>query len=81
MVGKSKYNTLKGIKERVWQKINNWKNTFLSSTGKEVMIKVVLQAIPTYTMSVFKLSKKMCKDLCDICKVLVEKSTKDSNVQ
>ncbi|XP_042958243.1 uncharacterized mitochondrial protein AtMg00310-like [Carya illinoinensis] len=64
LVGKSKYNTFRCLKEGVWQKINNWKNSFLSSAGKEIMIKTVLQAIPSYTMSVFKLPKKLiCKEL------------------
>ncbi|KAF5443039.1 hypothetical protein F2P56_035634 [Juglans regia] len=35
VVGKSKYNTFRSIKERVWKKINNWKNVFLSAVGKE----------------------------------------------
>ncbi|XP_042952203.1 uncharacterized protein LOC122289285 [Carya illinoinensis] len=60
MVGRPKYNTFKCIKERVWQRINNWKNGYLSSAGKEILIKAVLQAIPTYTMSVFKLPKRLC---------------------
>ncbi|XP_040996181.1 uncharacterized protein LOC121242376 [Juglans microcarpa x Juglans regia] len=55
VVGRSKYLTFRGIKERVWKKINNWKNSFLSSAGKEILIKAVLQAVPTYTMSVFQL--------------------------
>ncbi|XP_041025384.1 uncharacterized protein LOC121265781 [Juglans microcarpa x Juglans regia] len=63
MVGKSKYNTFRCLKERVWQKINSWKNYFLSGVGKEVLIKAVPQAIPSYTMSVFKLPKKLCKEI------------------
>lgn len=42
----------------------NWKkNSFLSRAGKEILIKAVLQTIPTYFMSVFKLPKKLCRDL------------------
>ncbi|XP_042950367.1 uncharacterized protein LOC122282484 [Carya illinoinensis] len=63
MVGRSKYNTFKCINERMWQRINNWKNGYLSGAGKEIMIKTMLQAIPTYTMSVFKLPKNLCQDL------------------
>ncbi|XP_042944625.1 uncharacterized protein LOC122278510 [Carya illinoinensis] len=54
VVGNSKDNAFRSIKERVWKKINNWKNSFLSAVGKEVLIKAVLQAVPTYTMSLGK---------------------------
>ncbi|XP_042948615.1 uncharacterized protein LOC122281305 [Carya illinoinensis] len=63
MVGRSKYNTFRCIKQRVWLKINNWKNNFLSHAGKEVLLKAVIQSIPTYVMSVFSLPKKLCKEL------------------
>lgn len=63
VVGKAKYNTFSCIKEKMWQRIHNWKNNFLSKAGNEVLIKAVLQAISTYSISVFKLSKKLCRDL------------------
>jgi hypothetical protein len=43
------------IKDRVWQKVNSWSNKCLSKAGREVMIKSVLQAIPSYVMSIFLL--------------------------
>jgi len=52
MVARARYDTFRGMKDKVWQKVNSWKNQFLSPTGKEVLIKVVIQSIPTYHMCV-----------------------------
>lgn len=50
VMGRSRYYTFRCLKERVWAKVNNWKNTFFSQTRKEILLKAVLQAIPTYSM-------------------------------
>lgn len=63
MVGRSCYNTFRGIKDRVWQRVNNWKNKFLSIAGKEILLKAVIQAISNYHMNVFGLPKKLCKEI------------------
>lgn len=52
-IGRSRTKSFEGIKERIWEKIYGWKEKFLSQVEKEVMLKAVVQAIPTYTMSVF----------------------------
>lgn len=43
------------LKLRVLNKVSSWQHKLFSSGGKEVIIKVVAQAVPTYTMSVFKI--------------------------
>ena len=36
-----------------------WKEKFISKAGKEILIKTVAQAIPTYTMGIFKISNAL----------------------
>ena len=40
-----------------------WKEKLLSSAGKEILIKAVAQAVPSYTMSCFKLPDTLCEEL------------------
>jgi hypothetical protein len=51
------------LKDRVWKRINSWRGRALSRAGKEVMIKSVLQAIPSYVMSVYLLPDSTIKDI------------------
>ncbi|CDP14470.1 unnamed protein product [Coffea canephora] len=51
------------IKENIKRKMHDWRNKLLSTAGKEVMLKAVSMAMPTYAMSVFKLPRKLCKDI------------------
>lgn len=55
VVGKSKKEVFRFLRERVSKRINGWGERTLSSVGNEVLIKAVLQSIPTYTMSCFLL--------------------------
>ena len=63
MVGRSKKAAFSFIKDRVWQKINSWSRKCLSKAGKEVMIKSVLQAIPSYVMSIFRLPNSLLNEI------------------
>ncbi|KAM1209964.1 hypothetical protein ACFX2J_015428 [Malus domestica] len=47
-------------------KVQGWKQSSLSLAGKEVLIKAVIQAIPSYPMNLFKFPKAVCKDLDSI---------------
>ena len=63
MVGKSKRNIFAQLKQRVSKKLAEWKEKLLSSVGKEILIKAVAQAVPSYTMSCFKLPDTLCDEL------------------
>ena len=67
LIGRSKYHTFSFIKDMVWKKLQGWKGMMHSRAGKEVLIKVVAQAIPTYTMSAFQLPLKLCEELDGLC--------------
>ncbi|KAA3465354.1 reverse transcriptase [Gossypium australe] len=60
LVGRRKKESFQALKEKVLLRIKGWCNRFLSQGGKEVFIKSVLQAIPTYTMSCFLLPNSFC---------------------
>lgn len=55
VIGQSKQQIFRVIRERIWKRINGWGEKTLSKAGNEVLIKAVLQAIPSYIMSCFAL--------------------------
>ena len=61
-VGRNRTTCFTQIKERIWGRMQGWKEKLLSQVGREVMIKAVVQSIPVYSMSVFKLPVGLCKD-------------------
>ena len=61
-MGKNKRSTFNDIKEKLGRKLSGWKEKMLSNVGKEILIKVVALAIPTYTMSCFKLLNALCDE-------------------
>ena len=63
VISKSKNQVFAKIKERVGKKLSGWKEKMLSMGGKEILIKAVTRAIPTYTISCFLLPKGLCEDL------------------
>ena len=62
-VGKRKKATFEYIKERAWRKLNGWEEKLLSQVGRKILIKVVVHAILTYTMSCFKLPLGLCSNI------------------
>ena len=62
-VGRANRQGFAYIKERIWKKIQGWKEKLLSQAGRKVLIKSVIQAIPSYSMSCFKLLKELIQEI------------------
>ena len=63
VVGRNKKVSLNYIKDRVWGKLQGWKEKLLSQGDKEVLLKAVVQAISTFAMSCFRLPIGLCQDI------------------
>ena len=61
--GKSKVGTFKEILERITKWVMGWKEKYILKASKEILIKTVAQAIPTYSMSIFRIPKAMCDSI------------------
>ncbi|CAA7060148.1 unnamed protein product [Microthlaspi erraticum] len=59
--GRRKKDLFSIIVDRIRNKSVSWSTKFLSGAGKMTMLKSVLSAMPTYTMSCFKLPQSLCK--------------------
>lgn len=62
--GRSRSGVLSWIKEKIYKKLEGWKESLLNQAGKEVLIKAVIQAIPTYVMSIVRFPKNFCRKIC-----------------
>ncbi|QHO05742.1 putative mitochondrial protein [Arachis hypogaea] len=63
IVQRSKRATFHYIKDKVNQKLQHWKRSLLSPSGREVLIKAVATAVPLYTLSCFKLPETLLNEL------------------
>lgn len=61
--GRVKGDHFQDLKERLSKRLGDYSEKFMSAAAKEVLIKAVAQALPTYIMSVFKLPLGLCDDL------------------
>ena len=66
------------IQERLHNRINSWSAKLLSKGGKEVLLKSVAQALPTYVMSCFLLPQDIIRKLTSAISRFWW-STKDNN--
>jgi hypothetical protein len=80
-VGNNKSQIFSYLKERVWQRIQGWKEKMLSNAGKEIMIKAVAQAIPTYAMGCFDITKEVCDQISrQICRYWWSQNDKENKM-
>lgn len=61
-IGKSRKKAFEYVKQRVWVRIQGWQEKLLSKVGKEILIKALGQAIRTYAMSCFDITKDCAKN-------------------
>jgi hypothetical protein len=62
-VGRSPLSTFRFLPDRMWRRANGWLDRPSSRAGKEVLLKSVVQAIPTHVMNCFELSVGTCDSM------------------
>lgn len=63
LIGRLKKQVFNEVKERVGKNLIEWKGKMLSIGRREILIKVVAQVAPTYTIRCFLLLKGLCEDI------------------
>ncbi|KAL0416878.1 UNVERIFIED_CONTAM: hypothetical protein Slati_3519700 [Sesamum latifolium] len=63
VMGRSKRAIFEHIEERVWSKLQHWRSKFLSQAGRSVLLKAVVQAVPSSVMSVFRIPDTLLGEL------------------
>ncbi|XP_057779546.1 uncharacterized protein LOC130998129 [Salvia miltiorrhiza] len=63
LVGRKKREIFSYLRERLWTRIQGWHNKKLSKAGKEILIKGVAQALPSFCMGIFSLPISLTDEL------------------
>ncbi|KAK2382439.1 hypothetical protein QL285_069974 [Trifolium repens] len=63
MIGHNKKALFSYLKDRMWKKIQSWSGKHLSKAGREVLVKFVAQAIPSYCISSLILPESLGEEL------------------
>ena len=63
LIGNKKKIVFHHLKERVWKRVQGWRNRPLSRAGREVLIKLTAQSNPTYYMSTFMLPTSILDEI------------------
>ncbi|KAL0404192.1 UNVERIFIED_CONTAM: putative mitochondrial protein [Sesamum radiatum] len=62
MAFRSKRALFAALKDRIWRRIQGWHEKTLSQAGRAVLIQAVVQVIPSYAMSCFRLPSTLLKE-------------------
>lgn len=63
IMGRNKNVVLGFLKEKIHKRVTRWDGKIISKAGKEILLKTVIQALPTYAMNVFLLPLSMCREI------------------
>lgn len=59
-LGRNRTDSLAYVKDRLQKKVEGWKEAHLTQGGKEVLLKAVAEAVPTYAMGVMRSPDGLC---------------------
>jgi len=63
MVGHNKKAIFSYLKDHIWNKCQSWSARSLSRAGKEILIKSITHAIPSYCMGAFLFHASLCEEI------------------
>ncbi|XP_021747132.1 uncharacterized protein LOC110712981 [Chenopodium quinoa] len=78
-IGGFKKHVFQNIHDRIWKKLKGWKEQYLSQAGKEVLIKSIAQAIPTYAMQCFLIPTSILNVVERLCRQFFWEQRKEEN--
>lgn len=57
-IGCSKVEVFNYLKDKLWARVKGWQEKNLSIAGREILVKAIQQAIPTYVMFCFRSNQR-----------------------
>lgn len=57
--GRNRKEVFQHVVDNIWKRLNRWKGAQVFKSGKEILLKTVIQVIPYYMMSLFILPKNI----------------------
>ena len=79
MIGLDRSDSFTHLVERVVNRLKGWKEKLLSLGGKEILLNAIIQSILVFAMGVFKIPKKVCKEITDAMSAFWWGDTEEEN--